>query len=372
LARFRVAQRFTAAIKAEFDLKRHVFSRATDTLLLKKREKWRTRPEYHFVTMPKSRKRSRRRKRQSKHRFNIRTEVSRFFEEIGLNPEKDLPHPVLYHYTSMSAALKILESQKFWATAHDCTNDTGELVSANSVILEIARFYRQTASGLATKALDLFLRNYDAEMIARVRTAYLSCFSIARDDEKQWQRYGDEGCGVCLGLKVINEPAPLSRELFSRLFQVVYSEDSLREWFFDTFGRVCAALAAYPPSDQNARFTLATLRGLAAFASITTKTFEWRSEQEVRHVTMDRLEPGVTPFVRISADGKEVRYLPVSLRAKGKLIAFDEIIIGGKRDFGESRKQFEDLLASKGYVLGSIEYPRFVVSSVSVGPPTSR
>ena len=49
--------------------------------------------------------------------------MSKFFEEIGLNPERDLRFPVLYHYTSTSVALKILESQKFWATAHDCTND---------------------------------------------------------------------------------------------------------------------------------------------------------------------------------------------------------------------------------------------------------
>jgi hypothetical protein len=295
----------------------------------------------------------------------MRTEVWKFFEEIGLRPERDLPYPVLYHYTSMSGALKILGSQKFWATAHDCTNDRGELVSADATVLEIAQSFRHTASGLTARALDAFLRDYDAEAIARIRTAYLSCFSIARDDEGQWRRYGDEGKGVCLGLRVINEPGPQSRKVFSRLFEVTYSEDSLRKWFTDTFVKVCATLAAYPPSDQNTRSALATLRGLAALASITTKTSDWKSEKEVRHVTMDRLEPGVKPDVRMSADNKEIRYLPVSLRANGKLIALDEIIIGAKQDFGEARKQFENLLASKGYLPGSIEYPRFVVSSVS-------
>jgi len=213
--------------------------------------------------------------------------------------------------------------------------------------------------------LDLFLHEYDAELIAKVRTAYLSCFSIARDDAKQWQRYGGNGKGICLGVRVINEREPESRELFSRLFEVIYSDESLRKWFSDTLGKICSALMGYPLSDQNVKFALATLRGIAAFASITTKTSDWASEREVRHVTICRLESGVKPKVRISADGKEIRYLPVSLRAEGRLVALDEIIVGTKQDFEEVRRQFETVLVSKGYVEGGIEYPRITVSSAS-------
>jgi hypothetical protein len=312
--------------------------------------------------MPKSRGRFGRKRRLPKRKFDVRTEVSKFFEEIGLNPERDLRYPVLYHYTSTSVALKILESQQFWATAHDCTNDKGELVSANAIVFDIAKACRQTAYGLSARVLDEFLRDFGRESLAKIRTAYLSCFSIPRDDPSQWLRYGDGGKGISLGIKVINEREPLSRELFSRLFQVVYTEDALRKWFSEAFGKTCSALSKYPPSDKNLALTLASLRGLAAFASLTTKTPEWSSEQEVRHVTMDRLEPGVKPSVRIS-DGKEIRYLPVSLRAKGKLIALDEIIVGTKQDFAEVREQFEILLASKGYAEGSVEYPRITVSS---------
>jgi hypothetical protein len=311
--------------------------------------------------MPKSRRR--RGAKKYKPKFDIRTEVSKFFEEIGLNPEQDLRYRVLYHYTSTSSALKILESQTFWATAHDCTNDKGELVSANAAIFRVAQAQRQNANGLAAKVLDHFLRDYEAEMIARVRTAYLCCFSIARDDVSQWKRYGGNGTGICMGLRVINEPEPKSRRIFARLFEVVYSEEALRKWFSDSLGKTCAALRRYPSSDQNVRFALSSIRGLAAFASITTKTPDWSSEKEVRHVTMDHLEPGVKPSVRVSADGKEIRYLPVSPRADGKLIALDEIIVGAKQDFNGVRKQFEALLASKGYVEGSIEYPKFSMSS---------
>lgn len=244
------------------------------------------------------------------------------------------------------------------------TNDKGELVSANTIVFEVAQQCRQTAKGLAARVLDVFLREYDREAIARIRTAYLCCFSTVRDDESQWRRYGDDGKGVCLGFRIINEPGPENPQTFSRMFEVVYSEDSLRKSLFETFGRTCAALAKYPITAQNIRFALATIRGFAAFAAITTRTPDWSSEHEVRHVTMDRFEPGVTANVRVSADGKEIRYLPVTLRANAKLMALDEIIIGAKQDFGSVRKQFETLLASKGYAEGMIEYPRFNVSSV--------
>ena len=208
------------------------------------------------------------------------------------------------------------------------------------------------------------MREYDTEVIAKVRTAYLSCFSIARDDLKQWKRYGENGEGVCLGVRVINEPEPQSKELFSRLIEVLYSEEELRNWFSDWVGKMCAAIREYPATKNNVDAALAQLRGVAAFGSIRTKTSDWSSEQEVRHVTLDKLEPGVKPNVRISNEGKTVRYLPVSLRADDKLIALDEIIVGSKQNLDEVQKQFEEVLVTRGYKLESIEYPKFTLSSV--------
>src|SRR5260370_17320756 len=204
--------------------------------------------------MPKSRGRFGR-NRRPKRKFDIRTAVSKFFESIGLSPEKDLKYPVLYHYTSTYGALKILESQKFWATAHDCTNDRGELISANAAVFDVARAWRQNVTGLAARALDIFLRDYDREAIAKIRTAYLACFSIARDDENQWRRYGGNGKGVCLGVRVINEPGPESAQVFSRLFEVLYSEGAMRTWFSYFLGTTCFVLPNYHSTTHNLKLT---------------------------------------------------------------------------------------------------------------------
>jgi hypothetical protein len=43
---------------------------------------------------------------------------------------------VLYHYTTWEAAENIIATQRFRATAHNCTNDPAELQSADATIIE--------------------------------------------------------------------------------------------------------------------------------------------------------------------------------------------------------------------------------------------
>jgi len=94
------------------------------------------------------------------------------------------------------------------------------------------------------------------------------------------------------------------------------------------------------------------------------KREKWKSEREVRLVTFARHKTGVEPKERTSATGKVIRYLPISVRADGKLIALDEIIIGANQNSEDAREQLTTLLAAKGYEVGSVEYPRITVSSI--------
>jgi hypothetical protein len=322
--------------------------------------------------MPKSRKRPRPRGRRSKGGQGRRMRIAEFFEHTVLGAGRVSPHPVLYHYTTSSGALNILTSQEFWSTAHDCTNDEAELASANSIVVEVAQTCRRkNDTGTAAKVLDVFLANYPNSMITQMRTVYLSCFSAARDDESQWREYGDNGCGVCLGIRVLEEPAPKKTEIVSVTLEVDYSETSLRAWLAETFGQICSALARVQPSSSNCEEGLSALYRIAAYASIRAKRDKWKSEQEVRLVTLARHTTGVEHRERTSATGKVIRYLPVSVRANGKLIALDEIIIGANQNSEETREQLKTLLAAKGYEVGSVEYPRITVSSIPGVSPKS-
>ncbi len=291
--------------------------------------------------------------------------IAEFFEQTVLSAGRGSPHPVLYHYTTSSGARNILFTQEFWSTAHDCTNDEAELASANSIIVEVAQACRKKfATGTAGKVMDVFLTNYPDSMITQMRTVYLSCFSVTRDDESQWRAYGDNGRGICLGIRVLEEPGPKSPDIVSVMLEVDYSESSLRAWLADTFGKICSVLARVQSSNNNCEEGLSAFYRIAAFASIRAKHEKWKSEREVRLVTLARHKTGVEPKERTSASGKVIRYLPVSVRADAKLIALDEIIIGANQNTQEAREQLKALLADKGYTEGTVEYPRFTVSGI--------
>ena len=315
--------------------------------------------------MPKSRKRLRPRSRGSEGGQGRQLTIAEFFEQTVVSAGRVSPHKVLYHYTSSSGAQNILSSQEFWSTAHDCTNDEAELASANSIVTDVAlRCRRRNPTGTAAKVLDVFLANYPDSIITQMRTVYLSCFSLARDDERQWREYGDKGRGICLGVRVLEEPGPKELDRVSAMFEVDYSEARLRNSLAETFQRICWALARVQPSQNNCEEGLSALYRIAAYASIRAKHENWKSEQEVRLVTIARNETGIEPKERTTATGKVIRYLPVHPRADGKLIALDEIIIGANQNAEEAREQLKTLLAARGYTLGSIEYPRITVSGI--------
>ena len=86
-----------------------------------------------------------------------------------------------------------------------------------------------------------------------------------KDDESQWLQYGDNGFGVCLGIKVLEERGPMNPETVSVTLEVDYSEISLRTWLAETFKKICSALARVQPSNSNCEAGLSALYRIAAF-----------------------------------------------------------------------------------------------------------
>jgi hypothetical protein len=225
---------------------------------------------------------------------------------------------VLYHYTNWTAAKGILCAQHFWETAHDCTNDDAELVSAHSVIVEVAETLRRTATGCAALALDSLLDSYQRLQVNKLKTIYLACFSLARDDQEQWRKYADYGRGLCLGVRVLNEPIPKSKYTGSALVQVDYSEESWRKNLLTEFGKICSLLSRADSSKHNVELGAWALYRDAAFASITAKQKKWAVEREFRHVTLIRaaLHPAFRKFGGSQLPGNLVDLLSDMLTAR--------------------------------------------------------
>src|SRR5205807_3935970 len=160
------------------------------------------------LRMAKSRRRLTRRHVSSRRKRLNPLALDGLFDVLVNESYRHRPAEVIYHYTDWDGARGVLCSQHFWETAHDCTNDEAELVSAHSVIIEVADTLRKTTTGAAARALDLFINSYPRLQVNKLKTIYLACFTLARDDQEQWRRYADNGRGLCLGLRILNEPVP--------------------------------------------------------------------------------------------------------------------------------------------------------------------
>ena len=242
---------------------------------------------------------------------------------------------VLYHYTSWSGAEGILRSRQFWATAHDCTNDGAELRSADEIIQQVARDLRARSHGAAAAMLDKFLEGYPTLQISQLRTVYMTCFSVARDDKEQWRKYADDGRGVCLGVRILNERPMEETDRATKIARVEYSEASWRDTVTAEFMRILPVMERAKITRRNIELGLLALHRIAAFAAMTAKQPPWAGEQEYRRVTILHNEATVDPKVRMSG-GKVIRYLTADVRANGKKIALAEVIMGPNQNADQS------------------------------------
>jgi hypothetical protein len=313
--------------------------------------------------MPKSRKRQRGRHSHRKPRISPLAVDRMFDRAVRAYTRQEAPE-VLYHYTSWSGLEGILRSQRFWATAHDCTNDEAELKSADEVILEVARGLRRTAKGTAALVLDLFLDGYPKLQMTHLSTVYLCCFSVARDLEEQWRRYGDDGNGFCVGIRVLEEAGPVEHQRGTAIVKVEYSESSWRENVAEAFRQTCRVLERLPARKEVLELGLFAFYRSAAFTSMSAKREGWAVEQEYRRVTLVHRDANIVPCERVSKR-KTIRYLPTVVRANGKRIALAEIIIGPNQDFSPCAERVRELLAATGYAVGAMEYPEINHSGIA-------
>jgi hypothetical protein len=257
------------------------------------------------------------------------------------------PH-VLYHYTTWEAAESIIASQKFRATAHNCTNDPGELTSADATILEAFRAAHARATGMTARLIRLFLESYEHSRISSSRRCYLICFSQTRDDPHQWSEYGGRGTGVCLGLRLFEIPSPKVPELASQFMPVQYLESDWRSKFDEWLDAFVEVFSMGADTEHNWRLALDSLTVTTTAWALTAKLPKWEPEQEVRMILLVREGAEVQPSEEIRSDGTVKRYLTVPVTSLRKMPVV-EIIVGPNCDPATGRERAIRMLQAAGY-----------------------
>jgi hypothetical protein len=156
------------------------------------------------------------------------------------NTTKEAP-PILYHYTSGSAALNIIKTGALWATHSWYMNDSSELEFGRGVYLDVIERLKNLDHH---ERFREFLDSSDiVTVLMRYSTAFACCFSAAENQLSQWRAYS--ALGTSTGYSLGFDPTGLKQLTFRGkallLMKVFYGPNEQR----DIVERVLAAITVH-------------------------------------------------------------------------------------------------------------------------------
>lgn len=198
----------------------------------------------------------------------------------------------VYHYTSMAAFLRIVESRFWWATSCRCLNDKTEFSVATDLLAN-----RIEQLGIEGGSL---LRDFLQHSRSQTRDAiYVASFSELSDSLPQWMAYGDQGDGVAVGVDIADfeskaDSANLTANIWIKLVYGEAKQQALIDQFVALFSPLFAPFSGVFDKSQNealpAEFVKIAGHAHAALSllDVSFKHNGFASEQEVRLIRMGK------------------------------------------------------------------------------------
>lgn len=232
----------------------------------------------------------------------------------------------LYHYSSMSSFLKIIESSSIHCSNLSLANDPNEILLAQQEV--VPEFFRDIA-GLKTHLLN------------NSHEFFVLSFSCERDLLSQWRGYGDMGKGVMLELdldvlKACNYSFNFYLENFHKfnesvfgspafeVFDVLYKRQEFKDKLSETYsdynrikGDLKESLKSFDLTDIN----LINFINRVNILSYCYKSEFYREENEVRCVIFSAMDDlGYKPnILRAEKWGEEFQQQVIFLDVQGHL-----------------------------------------------------
>lgn len=249
-----------------------------------------------------------------------------------------------YHYTDFQAFDGILRCAQLRVNNVLRMNDSAEMRHFMRRLAKaiVKRLETAGESEKARRAERLFW-----EELRKEYSAFAACFSFRRDDAAQWERYGNQGRGVCIAFRgeLLERMAtgPLS------LHTVFYEDDMTGHPMVDQFCSLIQQKDALPGEDLEVQLAMRD----AWACSVAFKHPSFSSEDEVRLV--------VAPFGSEAFDMKPCyhitkerikKYYPLDLRDMCRKAGVEledlvtEIIIGPEST--QSCVMLQDYLHDQG------------------------
>lgn len=251
---------------------------------------------------------------------------------------------IFYHYTDFQALDGILHSAQLRVNNVLRMNDSAEMRHfMGRLSSAIVRQLAAEGDPARAQAVQVLFQ----EELEKEYSAFAACFSFRRDDAAQWERYGNQGRGVCIAFQgeLLRRMAagPLS------LHTVFYEDDMTGHPMVDRFCKLVREKAALSGEDRDIQRAMRD----AWACSVAFKHPSFSSEDEVRLVVspFGNEELDVRPCYHVSKE-RIKKYYPLDLRTMCRragasledLVA--EIIIGPEST--QSLAILQDYLAGNG------------------------
>ncbi len=160
-------------------------------------------------------------------------ESSKFVDFLVSYRDDFMPTPSmpLYHYTSGSKFIDIVQSGDLWSTHVACLNDTMEMqyaFDAFRMALELRQMEEDDED--LTQLYKSLLEQLETPVL-EIRGFFVACFSAARDDLTQWRSYtgGESGYAIEFDPIALRSKAPkntyLLKVCYDRARQAAFLEN---------------------------------------------------------------------------------------------------------------------------------------------------
>jgi hypothetical protein len=272
---------------------------------------------------------------------------------------------VLWHYTTGTKLINIIETHSLWMTQISCLNDYSEMRYAVDLLRRSFRDRRLSAT-LASDEEYLCDRIETALSVDVVPTSdwFVFCLSEERDDLSQWRAYGDGEGGFAIGFdsnSLVFGALPtgyfLARVTYDRSAHAALMTSIVTATL--QFFMTGVKSATKGTREQWADAFLPVWADALTWLIPVIKDDAFAAEREWRVV--HRLQPADTDRMKyVQRRMMMSRHLPIDFPAVGGkvLLPISEIVVGPSRYKPISRVSVGDLLRTHHYVTANVSESR--------------
>lgn len=126
--------------------------------------------------------------------------------ERELRMQLGFKEQILYHYCSLEALYSIISSRSFWLTSLDSTNDKKELKYGDKILNDVLKKMICEETNIDMKKIleDISAAPADSKYKKHRNNYhyYGASFVENKDSLTHWERYGNDGYGVCIAFNI--------------------------------------------------------------------------------------------------------------------------------------------------------------------------